>query len=97
MNDRMIHLKTTLILFIGCFAGNLLGLFLEPPESKRAWLVRSIFGVVAAIFLGQLVGYLLIHFLRVEDPAVQASTIASAGFFIGTLVSQIVNYFLKFR
>lgn len=87
--------KTTLILVLGGLAGNLVSFWLEPPHTRKSWLIRTLVGILASIFLGQIVGYLIIQILRVEDPASQAATIASCGFTIGTVTSQLVNYFLS--
>ena len=87
--------KTTLILLLGGLAGNLVGFWMEPPSTRKSWLWRMLVGILASIFLGQVVGYMLIHWLRVEDPASQAATLSSAGFTVGTLISQVVGYSMR--
>jgi hypothetical protein len=86
----MMHWLTTEIktlLASGVF-GSVVRILLNPDKEWQKWIVQAFVGVSAAVFLGQVVGHLII---QVVGDTGATGAYSAAGFLIGTAAEKAIE------
>lgn len=79
-------------LLAGGIFGSVVRVILNPDRAWQRWLVQVFVGVTAAVFLGQVVGHLIIAMIG-KDGATAAYS--AAGFLIGTTAEKSIEKLQK--
>jgi hypothetical protein len=89
MHWMSLEIKT---LIAGGIFGSIVRITLNPDKEWKKWIVQAFVGVSAAVFLGQVVGHLIIN---VVGDAGAAGAYSAAGFIIGTGAEKVIEKLQK--
>lgn len=90
----MMDWKTTVLLMIAGIFGSLVRLTLNPEPSWQRWALRFFVGISCAVFLGGLIGHLMVKWFDLSGES-EAWAIAAAGFITGTSSEQVLDFIMR--
>ena len=88
--DWITH-EVRVLLTSGVF-GSIVRVILKPDREWQRWIVQVFVGVAAAVFLGQVVGHLII---AVIGPEGAIAAYSASGFLIGTAAEKAIEKLQK--